>query len=107
MTDTTAGPLYQRLADRLAGDIRSGAIPVGARLQTQRELAAEIGTTIGTVARAYDLLYERGLVTREVGRGTFVEAAPVANTPDRAAILDKIDLLERELAQLRALVEKL
>ena len=38
----------------------------------QRNLAFDIGVTIGTIGRAYHLVRERGLVTGEVGRGTYV-----------------------------------
>ncbi|ARO24269.1 transcriptional regulator/aminotransferase domain-containing protein [Rhizobium sp. TAL182] len=38
----------------------------------QRNLAYDIGVTIGTIGRAYALVHERGLVAGEVGRGTYV-----------------------------------
>ena len=66
------GPLYVRLANRIQQDIESGTLPAGAKLPPQRNLAFDIGVTVGTVSRAYALVRERGLVTGEVGRGTFV-----------------------------------
>ncbi len=38
----------------------------------QRNLAFDLKVTIGTIGRAYALAHERGLVTGEVGRGTYV-----------------------------------
>lgn len=70
------GPLYQRLADSIESDIDGGALAPGAKLPPQRDLAFDIGTTVGTVGRAYALLRERGLVSGEVGRGTYVLAGP-------------------------------
>ncbi|WP_027166398.1 PLP-dependent aminotransferase family protein [Mesorhizobium sp. WSM3224] len=67
-----SGPLYQRLADSIESDIDRGVIDAGAKLPPQRDLAYDIGTTVGTVGRAYQLLRERGLVSGEVGRGTYV-----------------------------------
>lgn len=73
-----------RLADRIEADIASGTLPPGAKLPPQRNLAYDIGVTIGTVGRAYTLVRERGLVSGEVGRGTYVlgrkeaESAPVS-----------------------------
>lgn len=67
-----SGPLYQRLADSIETDIDRGVIAAGAKLPPQRDLAYDIGTTVGTVGRAYQLLRERGLVSGEVGRGTYV-----------------------------------
>lgn len=74
LPDLTAGsgPLYQRLADSIETDIDRGVIAAGAKLPPQRDLAYDIGTTVGTVGRAYQLLRERGLVSGEVGRGTYV-----------------------------------
>lgn len=67
-----SGPLYLRLAERIEHDIDNGILASGAKLPPQRDLAYDIGVTIGTVGRAYALLRERGLVSGEVGRGTYV-----------------------------------
>src|SRR5262249_26051419 len=67
-----SGPLYMRLAERIEESIADGTLPAGAKLPPQRDLAYDIGVTIGTVGRAYALIRERGLVSGEVGRGTFV-----------------------------------
>lgn len=69
-----AGPLYARLADAIENAIDSGVLPAGAKLPPQRNLAFDIGVTIGTVSRAYSIMRERGLVSGEVGRGTYVLA---------------------------------
>ena len=69
-----SGPLYIRLADQMENAIASGDLPAGSKLPPQRNLAYDIGVTIGTISRAYSLLHERGLVSGEVGRGTYVLA---------------------------------
>jgi DNA-binding transcriptional MocR family regulator len=81
LPDLTAGsgPLYQRLADSIESDIDKGVIDAGAKLPPQRDLAYDIGTTVGTIGRAYQLLRERGLVSGEVGRGTYVLAQRAEN----------------------------
>ncbi len=66
------GPLYLRLADQIERDIGSGKLPAGDKLPPQRNLAYDVGVTIGTVTRAYAVARERGLVSGEVGRGTYV-----------------------------------
>ncbi|GHD09908.1 PLP-dependent aminotransferase family protein [Tianweitania populi] len=71
-------PLYTRLADQLELDINEGRLEAGAKLPPQRDLAYELGATVGTIGRAYALVRERGLVSGEVGRGTYVLAR---NTP--------------------------
>ncbi|QRN97803.1 PLP-dependent aminotransferase family protein [Archangium violaceum] len=67
-----SGPLYRAIADALAEDIDAGRLTPGTRLPTHRELAERVGVTVGTVTRAYAEADKRGLVSGEVGRGTFV-----------------------------------
>lgn len=76
------GPLYVRLADEIALAADNGQLGPGQKLPPQRNLAFDIGVTLGTVTRAYDLLKTRGLVSGEVGRGTFIRKGadePAAN----------------------------
>lgn len=70
------GPLYVRLADSIESAISEGTLSPGTKLPPQRNLAYDIGVTIGTIGRAYSLVHERGLVSGEVGRGTYVLPLP-------------------------------
>jgi DNA-binding transcriptional MocR family regulator len=70
--DDLSGPKCRALLDALAEDIRTGQLERGARLPTHRELADRLGIAIGTVSRAYALAQRQGLITGEIGRGTFV-----------------------------------
>ncbi len=65
-------PKYIVLIQSLRGAVRSGHLPVGEKLPPVRELAWQLGITPGTVARAYKLAVEEGLLETTVGRGTFV-----------------------------------
>jgi DNA-binding transcriptional MocR family regulator len=67
-----AEPKYQALLDALQRDVDSGILTPGTRLPTQRDLAQRLGVAIGTVGRAYAVAEQRGMVSGEVGRGTFV-----------------------------------
>ncbi len=67
-----AEPKYQALLDALQRDVDSGILTPGTRLPTQRDLAQRLGVAIGTVGRAYAVAEQRGIVSGEVGRGTFV-----------------------------------
>ena len=64
--------MYARIAEQIEHAIASGALPVGTKLPPQRNLAFDIGVTLGTIGRAYQIARERGLVSGEVGRGTYV-----------------------------------
>ncbi|WP_273726412.1 PLP-dependent aminotransferase family protein [Brucella gallinifaecis] len=86
-----SGPLYLQLADAIEDAITTGALPAGEKLPPQRNLAFDLKVTIGTIGRAYALAHERGLVTGEVGRGTYVlgkadrKDAPIAYSSDGIA----------------------
>src|SRR5712691_10716370 len=72
---TRRGPRYLAIADALADDAAAGRLRAGTRLPTHRDLADRLALTVGTVTRAYAEAARRGLVSGEVGRGTFVRAA--------------------------------
>ena len=68
---------YRRIADRLAEEIITGRLKAGERLPPQRVFARRRRIAGSTAGRVYGELVRRGLVVGEVGRGTFVRAAPV------------------------------
>jgi len=78
------GPRYLAIVDALADDVASRSLQEGDRLPTHRDLAERLGVTVGTVSRASADAARRGLLSGEVGRGTFVRgdaAAPGAGGP--------------------------
>lgn len=66
---------YKQVVDRLAAEMRTGQLAPGTRLPTHRELAANEGLALVTATRVYAELEAMGLVSGEVGRGTFVREA--------------------------------
>src|SRR5512143_165666 len=70
------GPRYLAIVEGLFEDGAAGTLHEGTRLPTHRDLAERLGVTVGTVSRAYAEAARRGLVSGEVGRGTFVRGAP-------------------------------
>ncbi len=68
----TAADLVALLERRIG----SGVLAPGVRLQPVRALAAELGLAPNTVAAAYRILGDRGLVVGEGRRGTSVAARP-------------------------------
>lgn len=67
---------YRLIADRIADDIAAGRLHVGQQLPPQRWFARRHRIAPSTAGRVYGELVRRGLVVGEVGRGTFVRAAP-------------------------------
>lgn len=101
---TVRGPRYLAIIACLEDAVRSGQLAPKTRLPPQRRLAELLGLTVGTTGRAYAIAAERGLITGETGRGTFVREQPyggkdgginpllgalVRNTP-KARELDKV-----------------
>lgn len=66
------GPKYLAIADSISEAISAGTLSQGTKLPPQRNLAYDLGVTLGTVTRAYREVERRGLTGGEVGRGTFV-----------------------------------
>jgi len=66
---------FRRIADDVASEIVSGQLRPGDRLPPQRDFAYRRGIAASTASRVYAELTRRGLVSGEVGRGTFVRAA--------------------------------
>ena len=84
MSPSLAGsqPLHDKVREAIAEQIRSGAIPPGARLQSERDLADQMGVSRVTVRRALDALAEDGLVRAARGSGRFVSDAALAEPPN-------------------------
>ena len=82
---------YQALAQAIRDGIVSEQLKVGEKLPPVRDLAYRVSVTPGTVARAYKLLIDEGLLTAGVGRGTFVappKAIPVRSLPSTDRFFD-------------------
>ena len=67
-----AGPKYKAVAQTIRDGVARGELAEGAKLPPVRDLAWKLGITPGTVARACTILADEGMLTAEVGRGTFV-----------------------------------
>ncbi len=65
-------PRYKQYIDSIGEKIRNGELAPGTRLPTHRELAKRENFSLVTASRIYRELIELGLVSGEMGRGTFV-----------------------------------
>jgi DNA-binding transcriptional MocR family regulator len=92
---------FRALAAAIASAVQAGDVPSGARLPTERALAAAAGVARGTVVGAYELLREDGLVIRRQGAGTWVRVGalpgPSEPTEELAAALRARRLTARVL----------
>ncbi|MBP1842978.1 DNA-binding transcriptional MocR family regulator [Rhizobium petrolearium] len=69
-------PAYLSLAEQIARAIQEGKLVNGTKLPTHRRMADDLGLSVQTVSRAYDDLIRRGLISGEIGRGSFVQTQP-------------------------------
>lgn len=74
--DDREPPIYRALADAIEEAVARGELSPGDQLPTQRALARSLQVTVGTVSRAYQEAEGRGLLSGQVGRGTFVQPPP-------------------------------
>jgi 2-aminoadipate transaminase len=82
-------PLYRQLYAQLKTFIESSRIASGGRLPATRDLAGQLGLNRATVSAAYELLEAEGLITGQVGRGSFVvEAAEEKSRVDWRGMLE-------------------
>ncbi len=72
MPDQTALPKYVQTAELLIREIASGRIADGARLPPERDMATDLGISVGTLRKALDDLTEKGLLERVQGSGNYV-----------------------------------
>jgi GntR family transcriptional regulator, transcriptional repressor for pyruvate dehydrogenase complex len=101
--------LYRQIAEQLRVLIRAGEFPVGSRMPTERDLAAQLGVSRPSVREALIALEVQGLVEVRMGSGIYVtarEAAPSARDVESALgpfeIIRARQLVEGELAAVAA-----
>src|SRR3954468_23815394 len=67
-------PIYVQVAEHIAKRIYAGDLRPGDRIASEPQLVREHKISRATAGRALEHLVQQGLVRREQGRGTFVEA---------------------------------
>ena len=65
-------PIYQQVADEIKGLIARGDLGEGATLPPVRQLAADLGVNMNTIATAYGELQNEGLIAVRHGSGATV-----------------------------------
>lgn len=77
--------LFDQLRQQIIEAVRDGKLAAGTRLPTVRELAAELGLAVNTVARSYRELETAGIVETRGRFGTFIARVDPADTAMAAA----------------------
>jgi GntR family transcriptional regulator len=84
-------PYYKQIILQVEFAIADGRFATGDQLPTVRSLAVELKINPNTVARAYNELEIRGIVTTQQGTGTFIGDKPIHLTEvEREGMLESL-----------------
>jgi len=68
----SSDPIYAQIVDQVRAQLSTGELKPGDQLPTVRQLASDLRVNFNTIARAYRLLDEAGLISTQRGRGTYL-----------------------------------
>jgi GntR family transcriptional regulator len=80
---TAHTPAYLQIISEVQQAIVSGKLKPGDQLPTVRQLAADLRINFNTVARAYRMLDEQGIISTQHGRGTYILETPTGREMQR------------------------
>jgi GntR family transcriptional regulator len=69
-------PIYIQIMEQIKQQVGQGILKPGDQLPTVRQLATDLRVNFNTVARAYRMLDEAGMISTQHGRGTYIWEAP-------------------------------
>lgn len=92
-------PIYTQIMEQIRQKVADGELKVGDQLPTVRQLAADLRVNFNTVARAYRMLDEAGLISTQHGRGTYIWEKPSPEILEQLRRQSLEDLSRRFLAQ--------
>ncbi|MBN2882662.1 MAG: GntR family transcriptional regulator [Clostridia bacterium] len=102
LIDVNAGrAAYRQIISGITSMVADGDLKPGDRLPSERELAAKLGVSRGTVKKAYDKLCTNGVTQSLEGSGTFISMGQNVISPARkTAAVQEIESLVNRLAEL-------
>ncbi len=90
-------PLYRQVADEIKGLIAAGELLEGSSLPPVRQVAADLGVNLNTIATAYRVLQREGFIKIKHGSGAKVASRVTGRKADeqvqiqlRAALTDLV-----------------
>lgn len=113
---TAHRPVYMQIMEQVKLAIATGSLKTGDQLPTVRQLAADLRVNFNTVARAYRLMDEEGIISTQHGRGTFILSPTSARDAKRSRqqqlalltvhFLEEAEILGFTSKEVRALVKE-
>lgn len=65
-------PLYHQIAEKIRSGVEARELAVGQSLGSEKRLANEVGVSLPTIRKAFEILASEGIVIRKPGLGTFL-----------------------------------
>ena len=96
--------IYAQIIEQVKALIAAGVLQPGDQLPTVREAAVDLQVNFNTVARAYRLLHEAGMISTQQGRGTYVLGrAPAESLSLQPRHAQLVDMVNKWLAEAQRL----
>ena len=96
-------PIYLQVVERIKERIAAGKLKSGDQLPTVRALALELRVNFNTIARAYRILDELGIISTQQGRGTYILETPPPEVTEKIRQKALEDLTLRYLTDAKQL----
>lgn len=80
--ETDRRPLYRQVVDEIKALIAAGELPEGSTLPPVRQVAADLGVNLNTIAFAYRELQKAGLIKVKHGAGATVISQIIPQAAD-------------------------
>jgi GntR family transcriptional regulator len=109
--DRDRRPLYQQVVDEIKALIAGGELPEGSSLPPVRQVAADLGVNLNTIAYAYRQLQKQGLVKVKHGAGAVVTSKLLSETTEEqlrsqlGTALTHLTLAGLSQAEVRVLID--
>ena len=69
-------PIYLQVVERVKERLAAGQLKPGDQLPTVRSLASDLRVNFNTIARAYRIMDDAGIISTQQGRGTYILETP-------------------------------
>lgn len=98
---------FERIAQQLRDEIKSGELAPGTQLPNQRDIAARFSVAVATAQRALGFLQEEGWIVSRPGVGRVVSATPGREPATLEQLSAQLSELQAEVRSLRESVDEL
>jgi GntR family transcriptional regulator len=91
-------PIYLQVVERIKERLAAGQLKPGDQLPTVRSLALELRVNFNTIARAYRIMDDSGIISTQQGRGTYILEVPSPEVSESIRMQALEDLTQRYIA---------